>query len=680
VDIYKDDANLSELTCGATECVYDFKNQLKNLRFAKFLGVDSIPIPTTEPETPPEDEPIAGADGDAPTEPTATFSAASFVRKTGGLFRPLKNLQDVINDPVKLLQYVNMDGPAKFSAERIKYAPPEDEGEGGADEEGEGTTAEGNPDGAIYGAEPISPGRIQFSSLSIESMYFASEIKEEESFEHLYRTLTADGQGGFLNGSGIFSDGSVSARYRDYAKFLIYPDKQIANIQGITTLDSLNKYNILALDLDIAYSLNNSSLSFAILRRHEPPIGSLFGFGLSIAPVIGDDGRTPAMPVLTCKSTIKTAAQSLFFTCDQSIGVIQKRTVSGGQGPTVTIFPIGGGIGWSTPGNPVQTWDFVQWGGGNDIDSFGTTALHVRVFEHVPPNQLIYLGPLFTPLHFNPSEPLNKFVLAYDASNNPIASGTNEPNPLATDFRVPTSFGGKVYKVNDPVTLTQSTEGEGEEESSDGLAPFDFWKRNSIRRGKMTTKGGFAYFKPVIVAASATITDGGMGYKKDEKLILLDGSEILITEVEDEEAEEGEEGKKGIIKNIEFKPNFDGNIVKTQTNGFRSIENVSANGGSGTGAKFNFSFVIKYDIGYDPAPKESTPAKGLLISSPNARGELGHITNQSNVSVELISSSNNSTYDIFYFYHNDPSHYSLQDTMPFSNGSAQYIISEVKAQ
>jgi hypothetical protein len=610
LDIYKNDANLSELTCGATECIYDFKDQLKNLRFARFLTVDT---------------------------PNANF----FIRKTGGLYRPLINLKNVVNNPVKLLDYVNMIGGAKFSAERMKYIPP---------------------GGAIYGAEPINPGRIQFSSLSIESMYFASEINEQISFEHLYKTLTANN--GFLNRSGTFSDNTASATYRDYAKFLFYRGSQSANITGTTTIDKLNKYNINALELNTAYGLNNPQRSSAIFRRHSPPIGSLFGLGLSIAPDVDgrNRGRTPAMPVLTCKSTIKTSAQSLSFTCDQSIGVVQKRTVSGGQGPTVTIFPIGGGIGWSTPGNPSQTWDFVQWGGGNDIDSFGTTSLHVRVFEHVPPNQLIYIGPLFTPLHFNPSEPLNKFVLTFDANNNPIVSETNEPNPLTTDFKVPTRANGSIYPVNDTVTAAS-------------LGSFDSWKNNTIRRGKMTTKGGFAYLKPVIVISSATLTDGGSGYKQNEKLTLSDGSEILIKTVRTVG------NKTGVINNdYEFKSNIDGNFVKTSTNGYRSIQNISATGGSGTGAKFTFGFVIKYDIGYDLEPKESTPSKGLLVSSNNARGEQGHITTQSSASVELVSSNNNRTYDIFYFYHNDPSHYSLQDTLAYSNGSAQYIISEVKAQ
>jgi hypothetical protein len=636
IDIYKDDPNLSELTCGATECVFDFNDQIKNLRFATTLGLNSIPI--TE-DTDAENE---GSD----TEGERIASALSFVRRTGGLYRVLSFLQNRINDPNQLLRYVNL-AISDYEAPRI-------------------------PGSHIYGLEPVNPGRIQFSSMTIEALYSASNIvSDDSSFRHLkyYIPLLKE-----LKAS--FPSGGSSMNYQEYAKFLIWGLNPNPSFTSTNPVDAGNTYNIPGLAISSAFS------SEAIKNRHPAPVGSLMGSNVSIAPIISSSdstGRVPSMPVLTCKTTLTTNASSLLFTASQLIGAIKKRTVSGGQGPSVTLFPIGGGIGWSSPGTDPKTWGFAQWGGDNEIDSYGTTALHARVFEHVPPNRLIYIGPIFTPLHFNASEPFYKYRLDTDANGNPVAIMTEEENTLSTDFKVPTfknQDGSRGAVIPADASVTEQN-----------LANSSDWVVNTVRRGKLLTAGGFAYFKPVIVIKTAVIEEGGSGYQKGDKIVFSDGSEFVVQETitknNDSDPFDDDPGEeiKGIIPigGTGFSANFSGKLTKRSTSGLTSL-NPSYSGGSGSGAKFKFTFTVKYDIGYDPAPKESGPSNGTRLTTINNNGESEVIYNTVETTIDLVKTGSNKKFDVFYYYHNDPSHYTLDEFLVFNRPEAQHVICEVKGQ
>lgn len=596
--IFKDDLNLSELTCASTECVYDFNDRTKNLRFAQYLGLP---------------------DG----------AGLLNVRRTGGLYRNLAAMGSIVANPIGIMDYIDMIGPMAFDVSRMNTEN-------------------------IHGAEPVNPGKIQFSSLSIEALYSGNgtNIQEDDNgFYHLYTTMTNPG---YIAGMEFTANGEKSTM-KEYANFLLWRRfSGTGSFRGTSLIDSKNTYNIPGLSVNTVFYPE-------IISRHARPFGTLMGTRISIAPEVeNDNGRITVMPILTCKSTVTTNAGSLLFTVDQSFGAVKKRVVTPGQAPQVTIIPIGAGIGWSTPGQSPKTYGFPQWGSSSDgIDRFGTTALHVRVFEHVPPNQLIYIGPIFTPLHFSASEPLFKHEVQTTDDGRTIVRLTDQPNILPIDFKVPTNRSGQVIPVDSTVTASI-------------LAPIEDWKNITVRRGKLLTKGGFYYFKNVIVVSNVSLVSGGKDYKQGDKLILQDGSEIIVNSITTSGT------TNGIINGYQFRPNFVGQITKTPTNGLKSLD-ISPTGGSGSGAKFNLIFTIKYDIGYDPAPKESTDATGTRLTSPNNRGE-DFIETQQTTTVSLTRTGNNKKYDIFYFYHNDPSHYAMDEGLVFSNGRAQYVISEVKGQ
>lgn len=632
--IFKDDPNLRELTCASTECSYDLQvpnNQVKNLLFSSYLGLNNV------------------VDGNL-----------SYVRTTGGLYRNLGRLNGIINNPLSLYNHVSMI-PTSSSFEISRM----------------------NRSDAIYGAEPVNAGKIQFSSMSQEALYMASDIKETNrslGFSHLYQALTGaelynpDGAPAGLSG-GLVSSLKYNSNktFKEYAEFLIWNKATSPSVASTNSVDSLNRYNIYGL------SVSNVFGNPVILNRHTPPIGVLMGSTVSIAPLINNTPRSVAMPVLTCKSTITTNAGSLLFTLNQSFGAIRKQTSSPGQGPQITFIPLGGGgAGWSLPGTDPKKYGFVQWGAGeNQVDTCGTTSLHARVFEHVPPNQLIYIGPIFTPLHFGASEPPLQYETTTNANGAVVLElakdedGKSKPSISPNDFKIPTNKSGVPFALNSSVT--EKT-----------LASVDKWKNITVRRGKLLTRGGFAYFKNVIVVNTVVLSSkkggGGRGYKQGDKLFLPDGSEIEITGTTTETPESGPP-ITGIISGLLFKPNFIESITKSSTSGLSSVDNISPTGGTGSGAEFVLTFTIKRDIGLDLEPMESGAgnANGTLLSSPNNRGE-EYIDTEANTTIDLVARGNNRKYDIFYYYHNDPSHYSLDAWLTYSNAAAQYVICEVKAQ
>lgn len=629
--IFKDDPNLRELTCASTECSYDLQvpnNQVKNLLFSRYLGLNNI------------------ADGNL-----------SYVRTTGGLYRNLARLNGIINNPLNLYNHVSMI-PTSSSFEISRM----------------------NRTDAIYGAEPVNAGKIQFSSMSQETLYMASNIQEQNrnfGFSHLYSALTGtdlfDPQGNPTDKApGLISSLTYNGNktFKEYADFLIWNRANNPSaVSSTDPVDSLNKYNIYGLSIS-----NVFGRTLGVLNRHTPPIGVLMGSTVSIAPLINNTPRSVAMPVLTCKSTITTNANSLLFTLNQSFGAIKKQTSSSGAGPQVSIIPIPPGVAVAIAGTDPKQWGFAQWGAGeNQIDTCGTTSLHARVFEHVPPNQLIYIGPIFTPLHFGASEPPVQYETTTNSNGAIVLEQTLDkdgkpiPSTSANDFKIPTNKSGVPFALNS--TVTEKT-----------LASFDDWKNITVRRGKLLTRGGFAYFKNVIVISDISLEAGGEGYEKNDTLFFPDGSELVISSTTTQKSEGGEE-KKGIINGFQFKANFIGDITKSPTSGLRSVDNISPAGGTGSGAKFILTFTIKRDIGLDFEPMESgaNNPNGTLLSSPNNRGE-AYIDTEANTTIDLVTRGNNKKYDIFYYYHNDPSHFSVDGWLAYSNAAAQYVICEVKAQ
>lgn len=506
----------------------------------------------------------------------------------------------------------------------------------------------------VYGLEPLKPNRLQFSPLSLEALYLKSQLNNT-NYANLKSSID------FIK-NFQFSNSNWSSNYlEDYGFWYLIDFLSKNDTAASNSIDIGNNYSNKILSIDEAFPYQETAL------RHVGP----YGISADMLPPVYDYRRSVVMPVLTCKSSLRTSAEALQFDIKQNCGMAPKITISPGFGPQVTVLPIGLGLTWvDQPTVPGAQQNVPQWGDRNrtdDIDSFGTTALHARVYEAWPMDQTLFLGMYFTPLHFNPAPTQYQEEVAYDENGVPsikqklvkTRDGSEVPveSVSSVDFKVPTASGGSI--------MTQGTE-----ITSGNLAPFAEWKYNKIRRGMLLTGGGFAYERNIIGVDPASIkiqppsgqvTYGGTNYIVGDKFRFLDGTTIEVAGV----------GTSGTISS--FKPAVPGRNPNITT----YIPNVQPSylGSTGNGAKFDkVKLQVRTCYGFDRQPKEVVPITRLTKKSdPKASAEGNNIT-----TVDLKNDSGKpKAYDIFYFFHNDPSHYSIDYTTPFNGGWAQYVICEV---
>lgn len=601
------DPNLSELSFKSTLCAPFLNDTAKSLLFLKSATRDDI-------------------------DTTAHGFPSDLIRKTGGVFT---NYDSIFIGNSSLIQATK--NYVEFKKQDVYQNILQ--------------FTNTNIFSQIYGLEPVNPAKLQFSPLSIEQLYATSTLNNP-GFQRIKDSLARF--------NAPWSD-TVTKNFLDYIKYdsigeLFPTSADIFDPDGGNQYPNRNMTFKYALDLET-------------LTRHPAPVGVLRN-GTQILPQVGGYARSPLIPVLACKSTISTNATSLLFTVDQYFGSMAKKVVQGGQGPSVTFLPIGGGIGWSTPGNPVSVNASPQWGDNtrtDNYDSMGTTALHIRVFEAWPFNQTIYLGHMFTPIHFNPSTPGYK----YEVEN--LADGTiklkqsmNSGQPIVerseVDFRLPTNSDGYVIPIGNTIT-------------KENLKPISEWRWTSIRRAKLVSNGGFAYLKPSFGISSVSLktvdgtTYSGRGYKQDTKFTYPDGSSFKVN------VDKDSDGKITSIK--DFVPNHNEiDLIKDDSPGILSLDVTPVQSESeGSGAVFEPVFKLVGRIVIDKGPKELSNIKRLTKPSDMGTDAAQGIS----TTVVDIEGTNSQKFDIFYFFHNDPTHYSIDCYgSSYYRDLAQYVISEVK--
>jgi hypothetical protein len=518
----------------------------------------------------------------------------------------------------------------------------------------------------ITGLEPIQPKRLQFSPLSIEGLYSGTpELMDGfalDAFPTINSYLV------YLNSVDLLNYAKVVTWPRRLREDDIFPETAF----NFALPNSITSYNFLGLDFGTSFGKNQTFSRTA--QRHPAPLGTTNGNLL--LPPYANFPRSPCMPVLTIKSNIKTSAKSLRFKTIQRFGNPQKTTISGGQGPEVTIIPIFPGLAWNTPATPIQVRSDPQWGdrsNTDDIDSFGTTALHIRIFEAWPVLQTSYITSFFTPLHFSDTAPVTTTMKSFDQEKGDFIDIKNDDNE-SVEYRSPVDFRMVTVTNNPFINIGQAV-------TEEILAPFSQWRFLKTRRNRLLSGGGYAYFRTAIFVDSspldpdAGVGRGGSGYKVGDELVYPDGSIIKVTGVREVTLPNGSKLTDSIAT-FTFEPNFDSdNKVVKNMNSFTyltSVSSVRPVGGSGSGARFKPTFIIGSTIEHDPGPKEVTPITRITKSSNRGvdfvQGEL--------TTVVELQDTNKREFDIFYYFHNDPVTYSIVTDL-FNSPDAHYVISEV---
>jgi hypothetical protein len=509
--------------------------------------------------------------------------------------------------------------------------------------------------GNIYGLAPAQASKIQFSPLQLQyavHAYKAFAPSDQPKYNRLrtnfFNTLTTGDTGSHMWGGlipGNTDQGSVATR--GLAPFpLIGPDT-VSNGEG-----PLGGPDLLP-DSDASSGDEKSNFVGIIVAKNK------FGGGGAIN-----------------------------FTTTQYFGLPKVQKVAGGQTGGITILPIGGGIGWVGPSNPSFTYGYPQWGSAEDSpNSFGTTALHVRIFDQWPDEQTIYDPRYFAVLHFNPL-PLGMNVKSkrVDADARPDLTDWNPSKALpkyprdvdqietAVDFRIPTYADpiGDDEIDNFPVPINSKINRNGA--NNKALRPSSEWRINPIRRGQLLTGGGFRYYKRVIgLSDNYMIIDGGEGFSVDQEISLTKGAKLKVTAI----------GEKGNISRfiIEKKNRGEGFTPSDFSGSYKPKDSsttyyglrLNINGGSKS-ASILFHDGIVYDkLAYDACPLESTSGP-VRLSLPSYRGEKA--SEGTNVSSVGLSPNKDGKYDAFYFFHNDILH-TLLEPEAFVPGFHQYINLEI---
>lgn len=630
---------------------------------------------------------------------------------------------DPDTNPISLPSIMKEHFPAELSSKIIDIIPIINDW----NNLGNKTIKQNNIKPPFYGSNPNSINKIQFSPLQLDfaahddpvSILATSENRRYYlNFRSFMRLILGLGTndpldkhfwGNMYNRANVYNNSLLLSVKENFDNILLRLN--LCGAYNNITKESLDQWKdekFLAYDCYVSQTPTNV------------PIGAPQEFRDN------NDNKRGAnlIGVTAAKQTITKAKGGIInFSCDQDVGLTGRKIVSGSAG----VFSIIMGVIVNSVSPSLNQYGFPQWGSSlNDrYDSFGTTALHVRIFDYWPEENTIYDPRYYGILHFNPGEfnstvtstyvglsdesIQEKYGAQYSKYNLPptisyvdIPREVDQTNTSTStiDLRIPTL--GIKFKNNSPPETTYDNDivktgmvvrsdgiriqtGSSRDFLSDDpnatipifdwwpLRPNNEWRINPIRRGQMLTNGGFSYLYHAIgLSNSFNIIDGGSGFENNQKF-KLGGSksiEIQITATE------------GKITNIIF-ISTDPEIIANQ-NGPLNSDNgrgvnftpsdfpykltiPAQNGGKSALIEFPFGVVYQRN-GKDLAPKEQL--KPTLISSGSKKGE-GRVTAVKDSQFTLEENDSNK-YDCFYFFHNDITHTDV-DPLTLTIGYAQYI-------
>ena len=263
---------------------------------------------------------------------------------------------------------------------------------------------------------------------------------------------------------------------------------------------------------------------------------------------------------------------------DQTFGM-KGRFFGGGGGGGITTTIIGAIMAFSNDnrGRTVQG-SVPMWGSnkGDSIDSFGTAACHIQVWDAWPDEDTTWIPQYMCALHFNPSldrtKDPNKDTTVTVKNYNSATKNSNgdweiEPTDYTIQIKKPSLVSYRVPTYGEEKTITYTNlKGDIVEQKyrsyghgNDGelvptgplsgkfkLRPENLWVTDTSREGKLVTKHGYHWLKTVIGLhnSNATVKDKEDGFKdgKDNMYTVgrgdkqarfyIDGGSIKFDEIE----------------------------------------------------------------------------------------------------------------------------------------------------
>lgn len=441
----------------------------------------------------------------------------------------------------------------------------------------------------------------------------------------------------------------------------------------------------------------------------------------------GDKYRGANCVGIICgKNTItKRSGGAINFEVKSNFGLPVFRTSSGGV-YQLNLMILGGiPIPFLNQNEVKNLPGIPQYGSKSDeIYSFGTTALFVRIFDSWPEELTVFNPRYFSVVHFNPGNRQSVATTTTRKINN-IDYIVDNIDYANVDFRIPSyisqnqmlpiplgtkiSQDGVLVQVQvpkqkkdangnpmededgNPVYETEEVMVEGllEErlkyETLDipvTLAPANAWKVNTSRRGVLLVQGrGFIYSKNMIGlpliggiikvgprpmpnnVVNPKYKFSGKKYKKGSVYDIQSGAKIKITKVSNDGAIEEFE----VLERGEFTTNV---FPLEKTLPLPTDDNGSALEGGET-ATLIFPYGVVYSKKLtDLPPKEHAPLTRLSSSSRSGQEIVSDETLNTSFTLEKNSTGK---YDIFTHFHNDVSHTLWTPTIGAWKEKLQYI-------
>jgi len=378
---------------------------------------------------------------------------------------------------------------------------------------------------------------------------------------------------------------------------------------------------------------------------------------------------------------------SLNVAVDQTFGM-KGRFYGGGGGGGITVTIIGAIMAFANDnrGRTIQG-SVPMWGSnkGDSIDSFGTAACHIQVWDAWPDEDTTWIPQYMCALHFNPhldrdkDENKNTVVTVKNYANatkdsngdwdvEPTDYDIQIPKPSLVSYQVPTladeveiSYTDSNGNQVDQYYPSYGTGSDGQTPASGPLRgklrPQSLWNTATHREGKLVTKHGYHWHKPVIGLDTGRVIDKEQGFLegKDhiytigrgvkQARIWIDDDKVLFDMIEwtDNSGQKNKEAARG-----------EGYLPSAT-----SIEyTVTDRNGKSARVKFNGLYVYGkhyHDVG--PKPR-SALQRVTLPSGPGTERMWGPSSATVNVEGNKIGAATDLTlysgqYEIFVYVHND---------------------------
>lgn len=429
--------------------------------------------------------------------------------------------------------------------------------------------------------------------------------------------------------------------------------------------------------------------------QREP---SQFNIPMGCYDMFGDDNaNTPYLGAnavgTTCgrRLVFKKGSWSLNVDTEQVFGTQGVFFGGGGGGNvSVSILPFVGGWVNDTRGKTISGTTVV-WGSSLDrIESFGTAALHVQVYDGWPREDTLWLAQYAQPLHFNQgaygseSPVIEEVVDSWNEETNSFRDVyvSKQQQEFRVDYFVPTRCDYVVYNEDRKLVFQEGLPLEGDEipvglvDPSVELRPERLWIAKFHRRGKFVTKYGYKWDKKMIgVGGSTGIVDAGTGFEVGNLIKLDYNIAIKVTAVGEDggissftladssdfaDRSDDELGpltipdrtSDDLTKTYNFKCRGEGITPEDFSNGPVEFLAGSLTGGDSATITFSSAYCWERPM-WDYGPKDQSGLTRVSLPSTNGQKRItGYKT--STVAVDANDESPYpGQYEIFTYCHND---------------------------